>query len=90
METGIYIHIPFCIAKCRYCSFFSVRHNEDLIEPYVDALTREIDYRGREIAGCQVKSIYLGGGTPTILKSRYISKILNRCRDNFNFWMILK
>ncbi|MBI3354472.1 MAG: radical SAM family heme chaperone HemW [Nitrospirae bacterium] len=85
METGIYIHIPFCIAKCRYCSFFSVRHNEDLIEPYVDALTREIDHRGREIAGCQVKSIYLGGGTPTILKSRHISKILNRCRDNFNF-----
>lgn len=85
METGIYIHIPFCITRCRYCSFFSVRRQEDLIEPYVDALTREIDYKGEELAGCQVRSIYLGGGTPTILKSRYISKILNRCRDNFDF-----
>jgi oxygen-independent coproporphyrinogen-3 oxidase len=55
------------------------------MEPYVNALTREIDYKGEELAGCQVKSIYLGGGTPTILKSRYISKILNRCRDNFDF-----
>lgn len=85
METGIYIHIPFCIAKCPYCSFFSVRRNEGLIEPYVDALTREIDYRGKELTGCRVKSIYLGGGTPSILKDRHIGKILNVCRGNFDF-----
>lgn len=84
MEIGIYIHIPFCIRKCHYCSFNSVNNQQGLIEPYVSSLLKEIEVRSRNIKQYKAKSIYIGGGTPTILKSSHLNMILDNCRRHFN------
>lgn len=84
LEIGIYIHIPFCIRKCHYCSFNSVEYKQDSIEPYINALLKEIENRRRDVKQYQAKSIYIGGGTPTILKGSYLKMILDCCRRHFN------
>ncbi|MCM1483790.1 MAG: radical SAM family heme chaperone HemW [Muribaculaceae bacterium] len=67
--SGIYIHIPFCAAKCLYCDFYSMPRKErhDLIDKYPDALMREYSARCGEIAHEPVTTVYIGGGTPTSL-----------------------
>lgn len=84
MEIGIYIHIPFCIRKCHYCSFNSVNNQQELIEPYVSSLLKEIEVRSRDIKQYKAKSVYIGGGTPTILKPAHLNMILDNCRRHFN------
>ena len=67
-KLGIYIHIPFCVRKCLYCDFLSMSAGERKREAYVSALCREIakeSFRYREFT---VSSIYIGGGTPSLLQ----------------------
>lgn len=84
--TAIYVHFPFCLKKCRYCSFNSFPLPEDgvLVSRYLQALEREITLYG---ACCQdrLSSIYFGGGTPTVLMAGSLCKILLCCRENFAF-----
>ncbi len=76
-EIGIYIHIPFCLSKCFYCDFASYAGRENMIEKYVYALCNEI-LQNAEILGQHiVKTIYIGGGTPSFIDSKYISQMLN-------------
>ena len=76
MVTSVYIHIPFCKSKCHYCSFISFS-KLNLIEDYLLSLQSEItqNYKGE-----QLKTLYLGGGTPSLLDSKKLSLIIN----NFN------
>lgn len=85
MEIGVYIHIPFCIKKCYYCNFYSIKHQKDLIKPYIKALLDEIASRGCELRQHYVKSIYFGGGTPTILETSQINAILESCKKYLCF-----
>lgn len=84
-KLGIYIHIPFCLAKCKYCGFYS-RGDADEAEmaEYVESLLNDIDEYGR-VYGAEyiVDTIFIGGGTPSILPSPYIGEILERVRANF-------
>ncbi|MDP4134182.1 MAG: radical SAM family heme chaperone HemW [Bacillota bacterium] len=73
MSNGIYVHIPFCLAKCGYCDFNSYAGKNDLIESYVERLLKEIKTK----AGAKVDTVYIGGGTPTILKANLLCEILN-------------
>jgi oxygen-independent coproporphyrinogen-3 oxidase len=73
--SGLYIHIPFCNEKCFYCDFYS-GNQLYLIEDYVDALILEIGLRGSYLGGKEINTIYFGGGTPSLLSERQISKIL--------------
>ena len=76
---GIYVHIPFCVQKCRYCDFLSFADKSRMKE-YVEAVRREI----RAWHGCgEVSTIYFGGGTPSVLPAIYIEEILNSIRENF-------
>ncbi len=84
MEIGIYIHIPFCIRKCHYCSFNSVDNQQGLIETYISALLKEIESRSSDIKQYKAKSIYIGGGTPTILNPAHLNMILDSCRRHLN------
>ncbi len=84
MEVGIYIHIPFCTKKCHYCSFNSVENQQRLIEPYISALLKEIEGRSSDVKQYKAKSIYIGGGTPTILKASHLNMILDGCRRHFS------
>lgn len=83
MKTlGLYIHIPFCKSKCGYCDFNSYAGKEGLVEPYFDALNREIELASNKYTG-PVDTIYFGGGTPTYVKPKYICKTIDTIRNNF-------
>ncbi len=71
---GIYIHIPFCKQKCYYCDFISFAQNGDIIEKYINALIKEIKKTLK--SQDKIDTIYIGGGTPSIIDSKYIKEIL--------------
>jgi oxygen-independent coproporphyrinogen-3 oxidase len=82
--TGLYIHIPFCKQACRYCDFYftvTVRHMDELVE----CLVREMEQRKYEIEGEVLNSLYLGGGTPSLLGPRHLEKILSAVHRLFPF-----
>ena len=70
---SLYVHVPFCAQKCEYCAFFSEASSGELINRYVDALIRELELVAPEL---QPKTIFFGGGTPSILNLRQWEKIL--------------
>jgi oxygen-independent coproporphyrinogen-3 oxidase len=83
----LYVGIPFCPTRCAYCSFVShsVEKSLKLVEPYVEALGREIDDAGklaREL-GWRVKAVYWGGGTPTTLEPEQLQRTLDRAAAAF-------
>ena len=72
-EVSLYIHIPFCKQKCFYCDFPSYAGKERFKEEYVDALIKEIEKR---VNGYIIKTIFIGGGTPSYLEVKQIEKLL--------------
>lgn len=76
-KIGIYIHIPFCIKKCFYCDFVSYQNKNDLIGKYVDAVCLEILQNSEILSEYDISTIYFGGGTPSMIDSIYIEKIVN-------------
>ena len=83
-ELGIYVHIPFCKRKCYYCDFYSICANTKVQEEYFDAINKEIDDLGKMTEDILVKTIYIGGGTPSFVDSYNIKDIINGIRKNFN------
>lgn len=81
---GIYIHIPFCVRKCLYCDFLSTPADGEEIERYVTALTSEIKEESGNYTDDIVKSVFLGGGTPSLLSAESFVRILNTVYDCFN------
>lgn len=73
-SIGIYIHIPFCKAKCYYCDFVSFANKKEIYEKYVQAVIKEI--RNKDLSKYNIETIYIGGGTPSILDSKNIIDIL--------------
>lgn len=77
---GLYIHIPFCAAKCSYCDFHSAPHNDSLKKQYITSLLKEAEkYRGYKI-----NSLYIGGGTPSLLGAEELSRLLEGLNKIFN------
>lgn len=83
-KLGIYLHIPFCRSKCAYCTFNSVSGHDNLVAPYVSALTKEIKRRAQEGRQMVVQSIYFGGGTPSLLAIDQLSAILSALVSAFD------
>ena len=79
--VSIYVHIPFCRSKCAYCDFNSYAGLEHLFEPYVQALVREIGLVSE--LSLQAKTIYLGGGTPTVLPLALLEEVLSALGQSF-------
>lgn len=73
----LYIHIPFCVRKCKYCDFLSAPGNENEIDRYVAQLIKEITVQSQFYTDYVVSSIFFGGGTPSILKSAHITNIMS-------------
>ena len=80
-ELGIYIHIPFCKKKCKYCDFISFSCYAEKENEYVDSLLKEIE--NYEFIEKEVSTIYIGGGTPSIIDSKNIIKILEKIKSKF-------
>ena len=79
-ELGIYLHIPFCKKKCDYCDFISFPYSQaiELVEKYIETMEAEID--SYDLTSYNVTTIYMGGGTPSILPSKEIEKLLNKIK----------
>lgn len=78
-ELGIYIHIPFCIQKCYYCDFVSFVNKESYIKKYVQTLKNELD--SYDLSKYNITTIYIGGGTPSVVSSGEIKNILDKIRE---------
>ena len=87
-DISLYVGIPFCPTRCSYCSFVSrtVGKRTELLNPYLEALRREISQTGMllEKTGQKVRTIYIGGGTPTTLSSSQLAILLDSIRDSFD------
>ncbi len=95
-DIGLYIHIPFCKKKCNYCDFVSFAKSEEKIEEYINCLICEIkevaenvkfQFQQKKGDLVNVRSIYIGGGTPSYIDSKYIKQILNTIRNSYDFVM---
>ncbi len=82
-KVGIYIHIPFCKQKCFYCDFVSYCDKTKFIDRYIDCLKKEIESKSNknEIV---IDTIYIGGGTPSIIDVKLIIEVLESIKENFN------
>lgn len=81
-QLGVYIHIPFCKQKCYYCDFVSFDGIEQLQEEYINCLIKEIEYFLKENRNIEISTIYIGGGTPSYVDSKYIEKVLSKFNIN--------
>jgi len=87
-DLSLYIGIPFCPTRCAYCSFVSqsIEKFSGLVEPYLDALIREIEVTGELLqnSNYRIRTLYMGGGTPTTLSTPQMQRLLTAIRQNFD------
>ena len=87
-DISLYVGIPFCPTRCAYCSFVSrsIGKRTELLDPYLQALYKELTLTGQllERSGKTVRSIYIGGGTPTTLSAAQLEELLKRIRESFD------
>ena len=87
-DVSLYVGIPFCPTRCSYCSFVSrtIGKKTELLEPYLDALMQEMAITGKLLqkSGRHIRSVYIGGGTPTTLTSVQMAKLLDAIHASFD------
>lgn len=85
---GLYLHIPFCVQKCRYCDFLSfpvadAEKRTASVDPYVRRFCREIQDRGKQCGDYRVDSLFFGGGTPSLLSGDQMKRIMEQIKESF-------
>ena len=83
-DLSLYIHIPFCVRKCLYCDFPSYGGMENYYDDYVKRICSEIEKAGEVCSKYKINTVFIGGGTPTVLKSGSLEKIMKTVFDNYN------
>lgn len=78
--AGLYLHVPFCLSRCGYCSFYSVRREQALVDGYLDAMEAEM----RAWEGVAPSTVYVGGGTPTALSPDELMRLLRGTSSMFD------
>lgn len=84
MLLQLYMHFPFCKRKCFYCDFCSTVTSTQTMAAYCLALQKEIELMGRKYAGAQVNTVFLGGGTPTLVPAEYMAGVLQAVHRSFD------
>ena len=79
---SLYIHIPFCASKCAYCDFASYPGRESAWARYFDALWAELEGWRPKLAGRECTTLFIGGGTPTLVPAEYMEETLSRARGS--------
>lgn len=82
-DLELYFHIPFCARKCLYCDFLSAPADEGIQGAYMEALLAEMEGRAGEYQDYQVSSVFVGGGTPSIIEKEWVEKLLFSVRTHF-------
>lgn len=82
-ELELYVHIPFCVKKCAYCDFLSAPAGEEERQRYVETLLKEIQGYGKQYQDYCVTTIFVGGGTPSVLNGKQMKAIFNALRESF-------
>ena len=82
-QLSIYVHIPFCMQKCRYCDFLSAPADDSTKERYVNRLCHEIANESKALNEYEVDTVFFGGGTPTVLSGEMLERILNEIYVNY-------
>ena len=82
----LYVHIPFCERKCNYCDFVSFHANDDVIKNYITKLVSEIKNKSYLASDYEIKSIYIGGGTPSVINEKYIVAILSNIMKYYRLY----
>ena len=82
--AGIYVHVPFCRQKCRYCDFASFPDKIGLAESYMACVYREMAMREGQLKGYLFDTLYIGGGTPSVIDENYIAMLVAAARKHFS------
>lgn len=82
--SGIYVHIPFCKSKCRYCDFTSFPDKIGFAESYMTCVYREMLMRGEQLKDYKFDTLYVGGGTPSVIDESYIAMLIAAARKYLN------
>ncbi len=86
MKRGLYVHIPFCRKKCHYCNFvITLNHRGDLKEVFLSSTEKEINHTVSQYGRLTFDTLYLGGGTPSMLSVAEMARLLELLRTNFHF-----
>lgn len=80
---SLYLHIPFCLVKCTYCAFNTYTDLEKLIPAYIDALCKEIEFLARNNPHPSIQTIFVGGGTPSLIAPHHYEAIFQTLHNNF-------
>ena len=83
LPLSLYIHVPFCTVKCAYCDFNSYAALEHLTSDWLDAALHELELWSGSARGREVRTIFVGGGTPSLLEGEQIARLLEAARQNF-------
>lgn len=83
-KIGLYIHVPFCTSKCNYCDFNSYPEMLYLSPNYFKALSKEMALYSKELQDTTIDTIFIGGGTPSVVDSAFITQTMEHCRECFN------
>ncbi|MGO1370026.1 radical SAM family heme chaperone HemW [Senegalia sp. (in: firmicutes)] len=83
-DAALYIHIPFCVKKCDYCDFTSFSYDDKKIDEYISLLLKEIDMYGEKVKKYKFKTLFFGGGTPSLIDEKYIKLIMDKLHEKFN------
>ncbi|MEA1959097.1 MAG: radical SAM family heme chaperone HemW [Chloroflexota bacterium] len=86
IDRGLYVHIPFCVRKCAYCDFYSLSDRSDLVGPYIDAVLDE----GAAYGGMSFHTLYIGGGTPSVIGSANLKKLIDGLRRCFDLSSVVE
>ncbi len=93
-DVGLYVGIPFCPTRCSYCSFVSgdIARCGHLLKPYLEALKQEIAHVGKLLkqSGKQVRTLYIGGGTPTTLSARQLKELMEELNRHFDLTELIE
>ncbi len=86
-RLGIYLHIPFCVSKCRYCDFYSIPGaSEELKDKYVNSIINHIKEYSVQTKGYIVDTVYFGGGTPSLLSEKQLKNIMRALKSSFRVY----
>src|SRR5262245_51225880 len=82
---GVYVHFPWCLQKCPYCDFYSIATERESIPhaAYADAVIRELERRSADLSGYRLRSVFFGGGTPSLWKTEELGRVLAKIVGRF-------